>query len=104
MHQTRFPAPGIIRFVLFVTPPLAIGGIGCNSAHGFGKDMEKADEKITVQKVGFYLFQFVVSPILVGLILGFFSLLITGQFNGAGGVTLIGTLVTVASNSNSGQA
>ena len=46
MHQTRFPAPGIIRFVLFVTPPLAIGGIGCNSAHGFGKDMEKADEKI----------------------------------------------------------
>jgi len=25
---------------------LAIVGVGCNTAHGFGKDMEKAGEKI----------------------------------------------------------
>jgi predicted small secreted protein len=31
---------------LFVTALLAIAGIGCNTAHGFGKDMEKAGEKI----------------------------------------------------------
>ena len=33
-------------FLLFVTAFLAIVGIGCNTAHGFGKDMEKAGDKI----------------------------------------------------------
>ena len=33
--------------VLFcITTLLAIVGMGCNTAHGFGKDMEKAGEKI----------------------------------------------------------
>ena len=32
--------------LLFVTALLTIAGIGCNTAHGFGKDMEKAGEKI----------------------------------------------------------
>ena len=32
--------------LLFVTALLAIAGLGCNTAHGFGKDMEKAGEKI----------------------------------------------------------
>jgi predicted small secreted protein len=31
---------------LFVTALLVIAGVGCNTAHGFGKDMEKAGEKI----------------------------------------------------------
>jgi predicted small secreted protein len=31
---------------LFVTTLLSIVGIGCNTAHGFGKDMEKAGERI----------------------------------------------------------
>jgi predicted small secreted protein len=35
-----------IVVLLFVTTLLAIAGIGCNTAHGFGKDMEKAGEKI----------------------------------------------------------
>ena len=35
-----------IIVLLFVTALLAIVGIGCNTAHGFGKDMEKAGEKI----------------------------------------------------------
>jgi predicted small secreted protein len=30
----------------FVTALLALSSIGCNTAHGFGKDMEKAGEKI----------------------------------------------------------
>jgi predicted small secreted protein len=36
------------RFVLslFVTSLLAVVGVGCNTAHGFGKDVEKAGEKI----------------------------------------------------------
>jgi predicted small secreted protein len=32
--------------LLFVTTLLAIVGMGCNTAHGFGKDVEKAGEKI----------------------------------------------------------
>lgn len=32
--------------LLFVTALLAIVGIGCETAHGFGKDVEKAGEKI----------------------------------------------------------
>jgi len=32
--------------LLFATAVLALVGIGCNTAHGFGKDMEKAGEKI----------------------------------------------------------
>lgn len=35
-----------IVVLLFVTALLAIVGISCNTAHGFGKDMEKAGEKI----------------------------------------------------------
>jgi len=35
-----------IIVLLFVTALLAIAGLGCNTAHGFGKDMEKAGEKI----------------------------------------------------------
>jgi predicted small secreted protein len=32
--------------LLFVTALLAIGSMGCNTAHGFGQDMEKAGDKI----------------------------------------------------------
>ncbi|MHB8523891.1 MAG: entericidin A/B family lipoprotein [Limisphaerales bacterium] len=32
--------------LLFATALLAIAGLGCNTAHGFGKDMENAGEKI----------------------------------------------------------
>jgi predicted small secreted protein len=32
--------------LLFVTALLAIVGMGCNTAHGFGKDIEKAGEGI----------------------------------------------------------
>jgi predicted small secreted protein len=32
--------------LLFVTALLAIAGLGCNTAHGFGQDMEKAGDKI----------------------------------------------------------
>ena len=32
--------------LLCITAFLAIVGTGCNTAHGFGKDMEKAGEKI----------------------------------------------------------
>ena len=32
--------------LLCITTLLAIVGVGCNTAHGFGKDMEKAGEKI----------------------------------------------------------
>jgi predicted small secreted protein len=35
-----------IIVLLFVTALLAITSIGCNTAHGFGKDMEKAGDKI----------------------------------------------------------
>lgn len=35
-----------IVVLLFVTALLAIVTTGCNTAHGFGKDMEKAGEKI----------------------------------------------------------
>ena len=35
-----------IVVLLFVTTLLAIVGVGCNTAHGFGKDMEKAGDKI----------------------------------------------------------
>ena len=35
-----------IVVLLFVTALLAIVGIGCNTAHGFGKDMESAGEGI----------------------------------------------------------
>jgi predicted small secreted protein len=32
--------------LLFVTALLAIVGMGCNTAHGFGKDMQSAGESI----------------------------------------------------------
>jgi predicted small secreted protein len=35
-----------IVVLVFVTTLLAIVGVGCNTAHGFGKDMEKAGDKI----------------------------------------------------------
>jgi predicted small secreted protein len=35
-----------IIVLLCLTTLLAIVGMGCNTAHGFGKDMEKAGEKI----------------------------------------------------------
>lgn len=35
-----------IIVLLFVTALLAIGGLGCNTAHGFGKDVEKVGDKI----------------------------------------------------------
>jgi predicted small secreted protein len=35
-----------IAVLLLVTTLLAIVGVGCNTAHGFGKDMEKAGEGI----------------------------------------------------------
>jgi len=35
-----------IVILLFVTAVLAIVGMGCNTAHGFGQDMEKAGDKI----------------------------------------------------------
>lgn len=38
--------PKRIIILPFVTALLAIVGIGCNTAHGFGKDMEKAGEGI----------------------------------------------------------
>lgn len=35
-----------IIVLLCLTSLLAIVGIGCNTAHGFGKDLEKAGDKI----------------------------------------------------------
>jgi predicted small secreted protein len=35
-----------IVILLFVTASLAIVGSGCNTAHGFGKDMQDAGEGI----------------------------------------------------------
>jgi predicted small secreted protein len=35
-----------IVLLLFVTTLLAVVTVGCNTAHGFGKDMEKAGDKI----------------------------------------------------------
>lgn len=35
-----------IVVLLFVTVLLAVVGQGCNTAHGFGKDMERTGEKI----------------------------------------------------------
>lgn len=35
-----------IIVLLLVTALVAIAGTGCNTAHGFGKDLEKAGDKI----------------------------------------------------------
>jgi len=35
-----------IVVLLFVSTLLAIGGLGCNTAHGFGKDVQNAGEGI----------------------------------------------------------
>jgi predicted small secreted protein len=35
-----------IVVLLFVTALLTIVGTGCNTAHGFGKDVEKVGDKI----------------------------------------------------------
>jgi predicted small secreted protein len=35
-----------IAVLLFVTTFLAIVGVGCNTAHGFGKDVENAGDSI----------------------------------------------------------
>jgi predicted small secreted protein len=41
-------SPSFKRIVvlLFVTALLAVAGLGCNTAHGFGKDMESAGDSI----------------------------------------------------------
>jgi predicted small secreted protein len=43
--RAQFSQANIVA-LLFLTALLAIVGIGCNTAHGFGKDVEKAGEKI----------------------------------------------------------
>ena len=35
-----------IIYLLLAAAILAFAGIGCNTAHGFGKDVERAGEKI----------------------------------------------------------
>ena len=35
-----------IVVLLFVAAVLSLAGLGCNTAHGFGKDVEKAGDKI----------------------------------------------------------
>jgi len=35
-----------IVVLVFVTTLLAVVGVGCNTAHGFGKDVENAGESI----------------------------------------------------------
>ena len=40
-----------IALLLLAATILAIVGQGCNTAHGFGKDMEKAGEKIDLQEL-----------------------------------------------------
>jgi len=35
-----------IVVLLFITTFLAMVGVGCNTAHGFGKDMESAGDSI----------------------------------------------------------
>lgn len=35
-----------LALALLVTVALLVAGVGCNTARGFGKDMEKAGEKI----------------------------------------------------------
>jgi predicted small secreted protein len=35
-----------IILLLFITALPVLAGVGCNTAHGFGKDMEKAGEGI----------------------------------------------------------
>ena len=35
-----------IVVLLFVTNLLALAGVGCNTAHGFGKDVQNAGEGI----------------------------------------------------------
>ena len=43
-----YPISAVQRFVLSVLAAslLAIAGSGCNTAHGFGKDVERTGEKI----------------------------------------------------------
>ena len=43
--NTFTPVQHIVLLLLAVTL-LAVVGAGCNTAHGFGRDMEKAGEKI----------------------------------------------------------
>ena len=35
-----------IAVLLFVSALLAVVGMGCNTAHGFGKDVQRTGEKI----------------------------------------------------------
>lgn len=46
--MTTSPITLLERFVclVFATALLVLVGAGCNTAHGFGKDMENAGEKI----------------------------------------------------------
>lgn len=46
LNQTMNSLIKRIVVLLFVTAILSLAGLGCNTAHGFGKDMERTGEKI----------------------------------------------------------
>jgi predicted small secreted protein len=46
MKSNRITLAQRLLLVFLATTVLAVVGIGCNTAHGFGKDMQKAGEKI----------------------------------------------------------
>lgn len=46
MRTNHTPLTQRLVLLLLALGLLAIAGVGCNTAHGFGKDMEKAGEKI----------------------------------------------------------
>lgn len=48
LKPVPFEITSVRQFVMLfvITAILALSGVGCNTAHGFGKDVEKAGEKI----------------------------------------------------------
>ncbi len=46
MKTNHFKIVQRLLLLILVAALLAIVGVGCNTAHGFGKDMENAGEKI----------------------------------------------------------
>ena len=46
MKTNRIPFVRRLILLFFATTLLAFVGLGCNTAHGFGKDVEKAGEGI----------------------------------------------------------